>query len=538
MKKQNYLARGLIAVWVCLMFTQTAVGSEAYPYWPEYEKTALVDIRPQQWRTTDDIIIGWDWSLPPEVKPAKNGLLAIKRSFDMSQSLHEYVKPLDLPINPTITLWVKWRDLEAQEGQIDFSSVKQRMHEAEELGYSVVLRVHSSATAFAPRWMADKGVPIRTEHKKSKMVNYEISHPEFHKRYLQLVDALGESGIPQVQVLKGAYVGYASPSNGDEGIGPHGKDPDTFPHVIERLDAWARAFKGNEEKVFMGGISQHGLDLGFGFRRGFVEMYLYHIPDTFIGQKVDQDGYLWLDESAEAFRHNPFHGEENEEYEERWATAERGFRFGPSTDGFPYRYFTSNLRLLQMRSNYVLYNSFSLMPEQLVWVGQSLGRTVEDAPDIWCALRESRLRKIGPVKNFERWLYQRDSEGNETEPAVKIDHPIDMWMVERGSHYDFVARKGKRIGFAVDDRWSGGKPIDVAIKVSYFDVGSGSIRVGFGTTKGLEKRTIQCQDTKQLKTATFFVKDAVFSAVGMDYDIGLEGVGADAIVSFVRIVRL
>jgi hypothetical protein len=198
-------------------------------------------------------------------------------------------------------------------------------------------------------------------------------------------------------------------------------DPDTVPHVIERLDAWARAFRGVEHKVFMGGVSQHGLGHGFGIRRGFVEMYLYHIPDETIGQTVDENGYLWVDDSADVLKRNIFHGEENEEYEEKWASEEREFRFGLTTESYPYRYFTSNLRLLQMRCNYVLYNPFSLWPEQMVWVGQNLGRTVDDAPDIWCALRESYVRRVGPVKNFERWLYQRDSEGFETEPAVPVD---------------------------------------------------------------------------------------------------------------------
>ena len=38
-----------------------------YPYWPEYSKTPLAEIRPQKWRDKDDVIEGWDWSpYPPE----------------------------------------------------------------------------------------------------------------------------------------------------------------------------------------------------------------------------------------------------------------------------------------------------------------------------------------------------------------------------------------------------------------------------------------------------------------------------------------
>ncbi|VGO20668.1 beta-galactosidase [Pontiella sulfatireligans] len=529
----------LVLIGVGLALFVSAAPSKAYPYWPEYKKVPLSDIRPQEWRAADDVTDGWDWSLPPDVKPAENGLLAIQRTSNLNRSLDKLIQPLNLPVNPTIALWIKWKQIEPVEGQYEFATLRQRIEEADALGYSVVLRLLCSATTFAPDWMAQKGVPIRTEYKAdSKMVNYEVSHPEFHSRYMRLIEALGQSGIPQMEPLKGAFVGYASPSNGDEGIGPHGVDADTVPHVIERLDAWARAFKGVENKVFMGGVSQYGLEQGFGIRRGFVEMYLYHIPDEGIGQTLDENGYLWMDESAELLRTNPFHGEENEEYEEAWATPARDCRFGTTTESFSYRYFTSNLRLLQMRCNYVLYNQFSLMPEQLVWVGQSLGRTVEDSPDIWCALRESQIRKHGAVKNFERWLYQRDSEGFETKPAMRIEHPVKMWMVEEGMTYDYVARSGKRIGLAVDDRWCGGKPTDVAIKVSYFDIGKGEVELGVRTKRGSVTRTFKRTDTGKLKTATFFIDQAVFSAQGMEHDIIFQSKGSNAVLSFVRIVRL
>jgi hypothetical protein len=191
-----------------------------------------------------------------------------------------------------------------------------------------------------------------------------------------------------------------------------------------------------------------------------------------------------------------------------------------------------------MRCNYVLYNPFSIFPEQMVWVGQSLGRTVEDTPDIWCALRESYVRRVGPVKNFERWLYQRDSEGFKTEPAVKVDHPIRMWMVEDGKYFDYIARKGKRIGLNVDDRWCGDGPVDVAVKVTYFDVGRGHMDVQTGTGGGDSRKKIKLTDSGKLKTATFIVHSANLSDQGNDYNIVLQSSGNDVVVSFVRVIKL
>jgi len=523
--------------WYTLSHAAPAVS---WPHWPEYKKVPLNEIRPQAWITTEHTIDGWDWSLPPGVKPASNGLLAVNRTSRLDQSLERQVKRVNLPLNQTIELWIKWRDLEPEEGRYRFDLLRERMDEAEKLGCSLVLRMLCSATSFAPPWIAAYGIPIREEKSKNKpkVTNYEISHPEFHKRYLRLIEKLGETRIPQSTVLKGAFVGYASPSYGDEGIGPHGVDPDSVPHVIERLDAWARAFKGVEHKVFMGGVAQYGLKQGFGIRRGFVEMYLYHIPDPVIGQVVDDQGYLYVDESAEVLKRRLFHGEENEEYEETWATAERGFRFGQNTDSFTYRYFISNLRTLQMQVNHLLHNPFSIYPEQMVWVGQSLGRTVEDSPDIWCALRESYVRKVGPVKNVERWLYQRDSAGFETTPVESINHPIKMWMVEPDQYFDYIARAGKKIGFAVDDRWCDGAPVNVALKVTYFDRGRGRVDVGLNTSKGKVAKKIELTDSGKLKTITFFIDDAVFPAKKIEYDIILSASDDEAAVSFVRIIRL
>jgi hypothetical protein len=511
-------------------------SSEKWPHWPAYHKTPLQEIRPQVWRVEEDVIDGWDWSLPPSVLPASNGLMAIRRCNNLHKDLTSFLEPLNLPMNQTVTLWIRWKELEPVEGVYTFGLLRERIEEAEKMGYHVVLRILCSATIFAPEWLGSYEIPFRTEHKKPNRVirNYDVASPAFHKRYLRLIHALGASGIPQMDRLQGAFLGYASPSYGDEGIGPHGVNPDEVPHVIERLDAWATAFEGVEHKVFMGGLSEHGLNLGFGIRRGFVEMFLYHIPDESIGQQLDKAGYLWVDESASILRNAVFHGEENEEYEESWATSKTDFRFGPNTDSFVYRYFTSNLRLLQMRCNYVLYNSFSVWPEQMVWVGQSLGRTVENTPDIWCALRESYVRPVGAVKNFERWLYQRDTTGYETVPAVRIDHAIKMWMVDKGKYYDYIARKGQRIGLAIDDRWCGHRPVDVAIKVTYFDEGRGTVRVRVGD----QKRSFILTDTGALKTATFFLDDVEFAAKNVEYDIVFEGLKCEPIVSFVRVIRL
>ena len=368
------------------------------------------------------------------------------------------------------------------------------------------------------------------------MQNYDVSDPRFHARYLKLVEAIGKSGIPKMKEVVGLYVGYASDSNGDEGIGD-----DTKQHVKERLDAWANITDSVRGKVYMGGSSNYGLAKGFGIRRGFVEMYLYYIPSSSIGQKVDSNGYLYIDETNQIISKNLFHGEENEEYDEKWATVENDFRFGTTTESFPYRYFTANLRLLQMRCNEALFNNFSLMPEMSAWVGQELGRTIDEAPDVWSCLRESYVQNSGniTVKNFERWLFQRDTTGYTTKPAVKINQAIKMWMVQSGKYYDYVAREGQKIGFNIDKNWTGVKD-SLAFKVSLLDHNAGTLNLKYFNGKELVTLTKPLLGDSLLKTYTFFVSDYKNGAnIGGKFDFSLEaGTNTEKIVvSMVRVVN-
>ncbi|HSH19224.1 MAG TPA: hypothetical protein VLA03_02150, partial [Draconibacterium sp.] len=307
----------------------------------------------------------------------------------------------------------------------------------------------------------------------------------------------------------------------------------------ERIDAWADACKGVEYKVFMGGLSNYGFSKGFGIRRGFVEMYLYHIPDEHIGQKLDNNNYLYVDETSQVIAKNVFQGEENEEYEEKWADGGSNSRFG-ALESFPYRYFTANLRLLQMRVNYLLNNEFSLLPEMLSWVSLEMGRTIEDAPDAWCFLRESYIKENGghPVKNFERWLYQRDAPDYETEPAAKIEQAIQMWMVQPGKYYDYIARQGKKIGFDIDDRWAGLKD-SIAIKISYIDNYPGKLNLVYNNGQVEIEKPLPLLGDNNLKTATFFISKLKANSLDHNFDFVLEaGENTDSItVSFVRIVH-
>ncbi|SNR54317.1 hypothetical protein SAMN06265371_10510 [Lutibacter agarilyticus] len=553
--------------------SQNNTTKNNYPFWPIYqhlEIKALDTIKAQTWYENDYVINGWDWSFPKFVKPSKNSFVGLQRNIGLKKKF----QPLDLQfkINSVGILWVKWRDIEPTKGSYNFQPIIDRIKQANSVGSDIILRIlcHSKSRGIGPKalengdaplWLDNLGVNLLSKKSPKHNLNFDPSHPEFHRHYLKLVYELSKTNIPKM--VKAAYVGYASHSFGDEGIGPYseneGSANDTVQHVRQRLDAWQNTFNGMEHKVFMGGPIEYGFQKGFGVRRGFVEMYMYRIPNEDLGQYVDNNGYLLVDEEAPILKYNCFNGEVNEEYEDKWATADRDFRFGKTTESFPYRYFTSSLRALQMRCTYI-HTTGHLIPKMLPFIAQELGRTIEDTPDVWTFLRTSYIKsnfykkndyKNRPItlkeqregietKNFERWLYQRDAPGYETTPAIRIGHPIKMWMIQNDKDYDFIARKGFKIGFNIDDRWDGqNQEKQLAIKITYFDNEAGKLCLRYKTTKKTFVKEQLLKNDGSMKTVTFFIDGLLNNNAddGFDFIIENDNPHKKITVAMVRIVK-
>ncbi len=67
------------------------------------------------------------------------------------------------------------------------------------------------------------------------------------------------------------------------------------------------------------------------------------------------------------------------------------------------------------------------------------------------AILEKEVARL--LKNFERWVSQRDTLNYKTTPVVKIKQPIEMWMVKPGMYYDYIARKANKIGFDFNNKF-------------------------------------------------------------------------------------
>jgi hypothetical protein len=519
------------------------------------------------WRTTDDVQDGWDWSLPPGVKPyARSGISISERKVGPS-----------FPGRLTRSVSWSWKQLEPREGEYDFAALKASILKRsaggkycvefhlrasvwelknfpDEAEYPKSWVAHMERSATAPRWLSQYEIPLVAFKKKGldnigtpfQVVNMDIYHPEYHKRYVRMVRALGESGIPVMPEVSIVFVHLWSASRGEEGAGPAMDDPrrEAFG---ERLRAWSKACEGIEGKLCLVSHRENDLklayELGMGQRNGFVEMYMMHCNNPLLGQGVDGDGYLVVDETCPLVAENRASGDENEEYVPSVHVA----RFGPMS-GWPHRYRESMLRVLQMRRNFIWAEGGKGLvdPPLLGYVSLELGKTIETAPDAWCYLRESNIRVKGqpkPVKNFERWLYQRDGEGCRALATVKVQ--VQKQLSHHPKHpYDYTARRtdlkggNSFIGFALDDRFLSGGPHRVAIKVTYHDVGTGTWSLVYTSIGGQKERVIRCADTGKVKTATFFLDDAHFRGANMAHDFVVRAAQSDAVISFVRVIGL
>ncbi len=565
-----------------------------YSYWPAYDfQTDLSLIEEQVWSESDHTIEGWDFSMPPSAEVSDRSFFITDRSMAYKQTV-DNVSQTSLRINPSCEMWITWKDIEPTEDGYIWDEVKAEIAKVRAQGYTnIALRILTSGykrkvnsiyqreKGYAPLWLDDYlnrngddpaensfDFTLHTEdnsdfliwdgwdNSNGVVVCYDPENPTFHKYYLELVESFKENGM--ANIVDAAYVGYGYRSHGEEYICKH----DTSPHgnvtVEERLDAWHSAFEGQEYKIYMGGPTDYGFAKGFGVRRGYVEKYWYTIPDISIGQEITDNGYLWVNEDTYVIKEQAFNCEVNEEFEESWTSS-----YGDLST-FPYRYFMSMMRMLQMRCTAVVVNG-NLIPEMLPFISLQLARTIDDTPDIWSFMCQSTLKNSSlsitdyndyvhsytsdiETKNFERWLYQRDKVGYETVPTMAIQQPDNMSSWCR-TDYDFIARRGARIGFYADSRFGSGRK---AVKVTYLDNSTGEIELHYYASDGTEKvASIELTGDEKFRTATLILEDmalgkagysatAIESASGADYDFILKASSeAETItISMVRIVNI
>jgi len=525
-----------------------------------------IKVEPMKWKGEDHISEGWDWSLPPAAKPHPYSGTTMPWPEVNGQRY-------DLPGKEFTKVGAKWLELEPEEGEYRFDILKKRIEEAVAGDWDgIELHIYASVweirdfpghpvadyppnwlegsklkNVSAPRWLAKYNIPTIDERPRLNLktpfqiTNLNIYHPDYHSRYLRFVRALGESGVLDHPSIIAAYQHTKSGSQGEEGMRP--EEPEYQQRLRERIKAWADAFGANAYKLMYtssdGDEVLYAYELGMGQRNGFVEQVVNHMPNPLLGQLVDENHYLVTDENLPPIAESRAFGDENEEYSSLMLP-----RFGP-WETFMHRFRESTLRSLQMRRNFVWIESTKLDPDLTCYLSLSLGHNVETTTDAWCYLRESYPMKDGKplqVKNFERWLYQRDKPGFQTIATEKVNVPGQMQNYAPGYFFDYTARQtdyatgNRAIGFALDDRFLSGGSHQVAIKVTYIDQGQAKWALVYN--EGKSSREMTTWSHGNVRTVTWILNDIGFNARGMDFDFEIRTLEGDAIIKFVRVVKL
>jgi len=147
------------------------------------EQTAGGRVLLTPWRDTDDVVEGWDWSLPPGVRPVERSGLIFPRSEKRS-----------FPGNKLLNVAVFWRDVEPQEGRYDFAPIRRKLENLPEgfvgcrfyLYCTVAYRLsRGRRDTVAPGWLAKHNIPVidmTSMEGRFQLFSYPIWDERYHKR--------------------------------------------------------------------------------------------------------------------------------------------------------------------------------------------------------------------------------------------------------------------------------------------------------------------------------------------------------------------
>ena len=361
----------------------------------------------------------------------------------------------------------------------------------------------------------------------------------------------------------------------------HGFTPQAFETWAKRyIDDAVAAFNGQERKVIwlrQGGphtanyfhatlnsefqeaskaVTLNAYEKGLGRRDGGVEVWTWYTWNAELyGQRVPEDAYLEAIEDFSPLRDGRMWYTENEIVQNApylWPDSE-------SERVWPIMC----LRALQMRCNWVwidsnFYERFDCQrPGLNRWFELSLGKSAQTSADAWSWLREGYVWGhdgqgwgLHTIKNFERWLFQRDVEGDGR--TVNADwfnvsgygQWISEWYFGRKGGEWHARRTDSASGqnciyFRTSREFMADGPHDVQVKVTYLDAAPVTWRVEYASAdKHLASPAVTTAASGQWRTATIGIPAMYFrgSFSGkMDFRMVAEGPG-DLTVKLVRII--
>jgi Beta-galactosidase len=492
--------------------------------------------------------------------------------------------PEDVPKQTLKLVTFRWRDVNPREGVYDWSILENALKQP----HNIYIRLENSDVIHCPEWLQKKYPDLKPLKLgsyednfgvKSEGMFYPMWHPGFKKEFKNLLLSFKEHQFGSHPHLKFAYIpgawkfGEFSIELVENVMKKIITPNDYLNWFKEIIDAYVDAFgKKNAHKLMYTGYDalclcdgnvewRQGIDRklfnyvikqGGSTRFGLLEKYNflatdmphYGIPVVTIG-----DGkYMMTDESAPLIASpQRFIGSESEELGD-----------GAVPISTYQQLKLTALKNLQARVNVVFLarDLWSKAPELHNYMLKTLGRHYYDSPDAWTALREGKdvyqlwtrwnlgEREHWWIRNFERWLIQREIEPDGK--TVRTDYVKTPVMFNEES---YEARRtdlqsgNNYIYFGVDDKFMKGGNNHIQIKVTYLDNNNGQWWIEYDASRGdFYKKTsaVANRNDGKWKTVTFVINDATFlnhQNGNMDFRI-YNGGQADLTVRFARVIKM
>ena len=505
------------------------------------------------------VVDGDDWSLPEWVRPASNSGFF---SEDAAPSQSVFVRSVD----------VSWRQIAPEPGVIEMAAAG----EAQGLSFASLaeqlanpapfwMRVFASGADWAPEWVIEDcdveayGPDYDGQEHLPIWDDCVWGHLRDTYEALFVDQQIAQDPRMRFVYMPGAFTWVEY-------------DYDIINDAVARGDldfatyyAWYRMMLGDLSAIFGDYVfkvvftgedypfgefgrdddllAREAVDAGLGIRTGITELSNFHLSEApAYGSHVQPDGHLVVADEEPPHDGRRIVATENECYND----------CGYTTSDTYYAIRQSNLKALQLRMNWIYVvpepSEMDRLANHWDWVRLSMGHTARDSADAWAALRDAEDTYWNEddsiswvtapyVRNLERWLVQRDRPGcvaNRSE--VDVHHAV--LAPENGTAYEGLttARADGETGMCFDlsELFLGNQPVDVAVKVTYLDAGSGQFVIEHG---GETSAAVNRTGDGRWKTATIRVPALASSAEDVDFAVRTID-GDDLVVRFVRVVKL
>jgi hypothetical protein len=479
---------------------------------------------------------GTDWSLPDWVqRSSRSGGLYMDRDPDRAF--------LSLK---GITL--SWANLNPAENQYDFSDLDTALEKAENENYKIIIRLKCHVTArrtlsgamdthcpYVPQWVLDLHSPAQfvTRHTSDRYIRVAAPWDRgLQKALLTFIDFFGKKGYLADERIAGIYITGLSSSLGEE----FWLHRDYLQHALDagmterslltayqtRINAWVDAAGEHVHKLIWigygeiqnsgydgGRLNDYALDMGLGWRHGGPDTY-HDILSPEVGQTYT-NGYMKTDWSH-PLRDGQriFLGEVEYVFEQPDADKAMTEQTHMTESAI--------MRMAQLGMNYAWTSDEFLeyAPQMFTWWTLTAGKGPRNSPDAACWLRQDAIyvkthAKKYPIKNFERFLYQRDQAGAKTRPVLPVNRAA-FWNDPGEQHYDYSARAtdvrngSDKMIFSLEPGFLNTLNAPFTIKITYFDNNAAQWLLEVPAGKSyLQSSPITGKSDDTLKTVTFTI---------------------------------